>query len=243
MISIRDITIDAEFEGLIPAMSDDERLRLMTAIGRDGFRDPLVVWLNHGILLDGHNRYRIWEASFQDDENREPSIVEMKFEGRDDAMEWVIKNQLGRRNIVPAMRVALELKLKPIVMAKAKANMKAGGGDKTAGAGVFSGTTPIAPMKTRKQIAEAAGVSEATVHRVEKVLANASDSVKTAMLTGKAKITDAFETVNPTSPKTWTVETDIGLIRKLFDKLASNWTKPEERSAVKSFLGQLANEV
>ena len=147
MISIRDITIDAEFEGLIPALSDDERLRLMTAIGRDGFRDPLVVWLNHGILLDGHNRYRIWEASFQDDENREPAIVEMKFDDRDSAIEWIIKNQLARRNLVPAMRVALELKLKPIVMAKAKANQAAAGGQEP-------GKISSEPVKTMSVIAK-----------------------------------------------------------------------------------------
>ncbi len=39
---------------------------------------------------------------------------------RDEAKAWMIKNQLGRRNLIPAMRVKLELALKPLVIAKAK---------------------------------------------------------------------------------------------------------------------------
>ena len=187
MLSIRDITIDAEFEGLIPALSDDERLRLMTAIGRDGFRDPLVVWLNHGILIDGHNRYRIWETSFQDDENREPSIIEMKFATREDVIEWIIKNQLGRRNISDAQRIKLALRLKPSIEAKAKQNQKASGG-----------AVPLKtakPVDTRKEIAKEAGVSPDQVSKYERVMASGDTDVVAAVESGKKRIGTAYREV------------------------------------------------
>lgn len=238
MLSIRDITIDDEFETLIPGLSEDERFRLMTAIGRDGFRDPLVVWLNHGILLDGHNRYRIWEESFQHDENREPSIFEMKFDDRESAIEWVIKNQLSRRNLVPAMRVALELKLKPIVMAKAKANQQAAGGavpQKSA-----------EPIETRKVIAKAAGVSHDTVAKVEKVIASGNEAITQAMLSGEKKVNTAFnEVVEPKSKpvKTWDVMDDINRFRKLFDVLSDNWKTEADLAAMRKFFRLLGSEV
>ncbi len=189
MISVRDITIDKEFESLIPALSDDERFGLMTVIGRDGFRDPLVVWLNHGILIDGHHRFRIWEASFQDDENREPSIVEMKFSSREDVIEWIAKNQLNRRNLTDAQRIKVALKLKPSIEKKAKANQQAAGG-----------TVPTKTAKaidTRKEIAKQAKVSPDQVSKYEHVVASGNQEVVAAMDSGKKKVGTAFREVSP----------------------------------------------
>ena len=67
MLALRDISIDAEFKALIPPLSDEERTQSMVNIQRDGFRDPLVVWMNHAVLLDGHNRYELWRDVFADD--------------------------------------------------------------------------------------------------------------------------------------------------------------------------------
>lgn len=186
MLSIRDITIDAEFERLVPPMTDDDRTTLMTNIDRDGFRDPLVVWLNHGILLDGHNRYRIWEASFQDDENREPSIVEMKFASRDEAAEWIIRNQLGRRNLTDAQRIAMALKLKPIIEEKSKKNKQAGVRLKS-----------NEGQRTMEVVADAAGVSESTARHAEAVLKSDNEPVKAEMLSGKKSIAAAHREVAP----------------------------------------------
>ena len=238
MIGIRDITVEKEFEGLIPTLSDEEHLRLLTAIVRDGFRDPLVVWLNHGILLDGHNRYRIWETSFQDDESRQPSIVEMKFDDRDSAIEWVIKNQLSRRNLVPAMRVALELKLKPIVMARAKANQQAAGGALSK-----KSSEAVEPVKTMAVIAKAAGVSEPTARQVEKVIAAGNESVTKAMLAGEKKVNTALNEVAPKPVTPWKVIDDINRFRKLFDVLSDNWKTESDQNAMRMFFRLLGSEV
>lgn len=191
MLNIGDITIDPEFEALIPPLSDDERTQLVANIERDGFRDPLVVWMNHSVLLDGHNRFRIWEERFQNDENREPEIKELKFATPDDAKTWIIQNQLGRRNLPDAVRVQLALKLKPMIEAKAKANQQAAGGalpQKSAEA-----------VETRKEIAKAAGVSHDTVRKVETVLLLGGETLQQAMLNGKTSINAAAKVA--TMPK------------------------------------------
>ena len=57
-----EIRIDKEFESLIPPLSKDEFMQLEENILKEGIRDPLVVWdgpEGYGILLDGHNRYKI----------------------------------------------------------------------------------------------------------------------------------------------------------------------------------------
>ena len=53
---------------------------------RDGIQDPLKIW--NGILIDGHNRYKIAQRhglTFQ--------TTEMTFASCDDVIEWIIKNQ------------------------------------------------------------------------------------------------------------------------------------------------------
>lgn len=86
--------IDKEFKSLIYALGERELEQLETNILAEGIRDPLVVW--SGILLDGHNRYAIAQKhglSFK--------TVEIELPSRDAAKLWIIKNQLGRRNLTP----------------------------------------------------------------------------------------------------------------------------------------------
>lgn len=88
------ITIDPEFQSLIPPLTDDELAQLEANILAHGCRDPLVVW--QGVLLDGHNRYSICQrhgVAFD--------TVEVDLPDRDAAADWMDANQLGRRNLTP----------------------------------------------------------------------------------------------------------------------------------------------
>src|SRR5262245_3829620 len=88
--------IDPEFASLIPALAPDEFARLEASILREGCRDPLIVWEGEGILLDGHNRYRICT------ENGLPFNVEYRsLASREAARDFILHRQLGRRNISP----------------------------------------------------------------------------------------------------------------------------------------------
>lgn len=89
-------TVDAEFAALCPPLTAEERAGLRDSLIAEGCRDALVVWAETGILLDGHNRLAICEA-----EGIEYRTVERSFADREAAEDWVLRNQLGRRNLSP----------------------------------------------------------------------------------------------------------------------------------------------
>ena len=88
------INIDPEIQSLIPILKPDELAKLRESILEEGCRDPLIVWKDHGLLLDGHNRYAICKEL-----GKPYSVREKEFPDKDHAMIWILKNQLGRRNL------------------------------------------------------------------------------------------------------------------------------------------------
>lgn len=110
------ITIDKEFESLIPPLSPEEFQQLEENCVKEGIRDALITW--NGILIDGHNRFKIAaKHGLLWNEKR------MEFADRDEAIRWIILNQFGRRNLSAYDRSVLALKLKPIIAEKAKERM------------------------------------------------------------------------------------------------------------------------
>ena len=93
------IKIDQEFQFLIPALSEDEYSQLVQNILIDGCTDPIKVWEGHGIVLDGHNRYKICT-----DNGIEYKVHPIELETREDAINWIIENQLGRRNLTESQK-------------------------------------------------------------------------------------------------------------------------------------------
>lgn len=154
------IHIDAEFSSLIVPLAEDERAMLEQSILAEGCRDALVVWLEEGILLDGHHRKEICERHGLD-----YRVAELSFASRDDALLWVIDNQLGRRNLEPIDKVPLVEHKRGIIEAKARERMLAGKG---VGNPVSNLTQGIG--KTRDKLAAEAGVSMNTYEALKTVL-------------------------------------------------------------------------
>ena len=92
----RPIQIDPEFKSLIPPLGASEREQLESNLLAEGCRDPLVVWKGHNILLDGHNRYDLCTQH-----GIEFKTVDLELPDRNAAHDWIISNQLGRRNLTP----------------------------------------------------------------------------------------------------------------------------------------------
>jgi hypothetical protein len=93
------ITIDPEFRDLLRPLNDDERKRLKAKIAREMVGN-IVVWEETDILLDGHHNKAICDeldiGSF--------NIEYVGLTSREEAIEWIIENQLGRRNLTEAER-------------------------------------------------------------------------------------------------------------------------------------------
>ena len=89
-----DLVVDPEFADKIPPLTEEEYRLLEENILADGkIISPLITW--NGIIVDGHNRYRILQAH--------PEIpyetMEMEFSDRYAVIVWICRNQLGRRNL------------------------------------------------------------------------------------------------------------------------------------------------
>ncbi len=90
------LTIDPEFASIIPPLREEEQKQLEENILADGVViNPLIVW--NGVIVDGHNRYRI----LQQHPEIQFTTYEKEFSDRYEAIAWICKNQLGRRNLTP----------------------------------------------------------------------------------------------------------------------------------------------
>ena len=90
---IEDLKIDEEFKNLLPELTADEYTGLERDILRNGLMCPIATW--HGFIVDGHHRYSICKAHrFQEVETKE-----IKCSTRSEVMDWIINNQLSRRNL------------------------------------------------------------------------------------------------------------------------------------------------
>ena len=179
------IRIDKEFESLIPPLSDDEFRQLEENCVKEGIRDALVVWkVPNGdqILVDGHNRWKIAAKHggipFQ--------IKEMKFDLREDAIAWIIRNQFGRRNLSPYHRGLLALRLEPIAKAEAK---------KRQGTRTDKGNIPQKSAESRDEVAKVAGVSHDTIHKIKAIEESDRNDIKEACKSGDMSINQGYREV------------------------------------------------
>jgi hypothetical protein len=176
------LTIDPEFQTIIPSLSPEEYKGLESALIKEGCRDSLVVWNN--TLVDGHNRYEICkkhDIPFQ--------IAELHFDTRDDAKMWIYKNQLSRRNLTDYTKSEIALAMKEIVAAKYKEQQIRK---------PESSVKEILPEQrgqTRDELGALAGVSGKTIDKVDYISKNAPEPMKEMLRTGELKIEQVYNAV------------------------------------------------
>lgn len=217
------IVTDPEFMHLIPQLATKELTQLQESLLENGCREPLVVWyerpecpcggiaMRQGsgsfqceacaaplpvkpVLLDGHNRFDLCRKhgiSFE--------VVEVEgVEDRNAAKAWIIKNQLGRRNIDESQRAMLAAKLKDLFAKAAAERERAGKGpDGSGGRGrvknPVSDLTQGSPGRARDQAAAVMNVSSGLVHAAEKVQSSGTDSLQQAVMSRDASVSAAAE--------------------------------------------------
>lgn len=173
------ICVDKEFKNLIPPLTAEEYAGLEESILSEGCRDAIVLWGE--TIIDGHNRYEICTKhgmNFQ--------TVQRDFGSRDDVIEWIIKNQFGRRNLPAYERARLALRLKPIIAEKAEKNLHLSDGKGC------QKSDKVNPIDTKKELAAAAGVSHDTIAKVEKIEAKATPEIKRQLSRGEMSINQAY---------------------------------------------------
>ena len=222
-----ELKIDPEFESLIPPLSDEEFQQLKDNIISEGrVRDALIVW--NGIILDGHNRWKI----VQENPDIPFSTEEMSFTTRNEATAWMIRNQLGRRNLTNYDRAKLALRLKPILVEEAKKRMTAGKAD----------PVPISARggtgKVRDELAKIAGVGHDTIEKVQVIENSATPEEKEKLSKGEVSVNKVFTSIrdreNPNSGFT----KERREKKKLIDAVIADMYSPE----VKPFTIEMLEE-
>ena len=173
------LVIDPEFRDLIPPLNDEELTMLEESIVANGCESPLIVW--NGVIVDGHNRHAICQKH-----NIPFAVTEKEFSSREDAMLWMLRNQLGRRNLNSYQRGELALKFEPLIASASKKRMLAGKAiDPPQNSAEGSG-------ETRHQIAKIAGVSHDTIKKVKKLSESADEKTKGKLRRGEVTVHKAY---------------------------------------------------
>jgi hypothetical protein len=164
------LKVEPEFLNLIPKLRDEEYEALEASIIAEGCRDPLVLWGE--TIVDGHNRYTICH-----EHNIPFSTVQREFEDKDDAKVWIIRHQLGRRNLIASHRAGLAEKLRGLLEKKGREGMSIGGRGGYSKAPQDLVEVPENPSEreTNAQIGKMANLSRETIRRRNKVKEEAPD--------------------------------------------------------------------
>lgn len=154
------LKIDPEFQSKIPPLTDIEFEQLKENILEAGeVFEPIVVW--NETIVDGHNRYKV----VQEHPEVKWRTRKMDFADKWEAIDWMCKNQLGRRNLTDVQMTILRGK-----MYEARKHTR--GGDRRSEKFSKDQNDPLKNSESRivttaESIAKELGVSEPTIKRSE----------------------------------------------------------------------------
>jgi len=93
-VTTHELVIDEKFARMFPVLDERTSVGLEESILQFGCVIPLIVW--EGVLLDGHNRYKILKKH-----GLPFNTINLEFASRDLVEIWIIENQIERRNLTP----------------------------------------------------------------------------------------------------------------------------------------------
>lgn len=188
---VYDLTVDPEFRDLIPPLNEEEMKLLEASIVADGCESPLIVW--NGVIVDGHNRYAICRK------HKIPfAIQEKDFSSRDDAMLWMLRNQLGRRNLNDYQRGEMVLVLKNRMETEAEKRKYAGVSDCDLPENFQEGQASGKGRKGREEretytrLGKLAGVSGRQMRKIDKLANSADEATKAKLRKGEVSVHRAY---------------------------------------------------
>ena len=197
-MKLSQLKIDPEFQSKIPPLQFEEEQQLEQNIIAEGrLLNPIITW--NGYILDGHTRYRILKKhgfiKFE--------VEEIQLANKYEALAWICKNQLGRRNLSPER--------KKFLLGKEYESTKLAVGGQPGNCNPVKRCGQndhiVSEKRTCERIASEHGVGEKTVRRAEKysrgidAAEEAVPGAQEAILTGRIKATDAQIAALPAIPK------------------------------------------
>ena len=175
-----------KFENVVAKHSDRELEMLTENILEHGVLDAIKVWGN--VIIDGHARYHICKEYGIPFETKE-----MNFNSEGEAIIWIIKNQLGRRNLTPFQRCEMVLKFEPEIKVEVERRRRAA-------ISVYRSTgikleETSNPRKSMAILADMAGVSRTSMNMVRKILEIGDEETKRRVRAGEISIRFAYNSL------------------------------------------------
>ncbi|BDD12975.1 hypothetical protein FUAX_54070 (plasmid) [Fulvitalea axinellae] len=104
--AVDEFDILPELQKFIRPHREHEFEQLLENIRNEGVRDPLVTFLLDGrkVLVDGHHRWKAIQQIQSEGARVDYSEKNLDIQTIDQAKDWMIDNQLGRRNLTEAER-------------------------------------------------------------------------------------------------------------------------------------------
>jgi ParB-like chromosome segregation protein Spo0J len=215
----RTLTIDPEFESLMPPLTKGEYEELLESIKANKCRDPLIVWRDHDTILDGHHRYKICEEL-----NLPFKTVEVKFADRTEAKIWMIKNQRGRRNLKESQRAMLAVALEALYGEQAKERQ----GTRT---DLDKNLDQSEKGRSAEKAAKEMGISHQTVSHAKKVANKGISNLKKMVESGDVAVSAAAKVAS------YPVEVQEKIVEK-----AMNQIQEGKNPKIAAIIQELASE-
>lgn len=216
MLKSDELIIDKEFEELLPVLTPDESKNLEQSILNNGLLDPIKVWeepkTGRFIIIDGHNRYRILKKNNISLNYWDYKIIYAdELPTRNDVKRWMLEQQLGRRNLSDIEKYEIVQKFKSVFEQKAKQNQSLGG----------KGLSNLSKVNTRKQMANATGVSEGSYRKIDAVMQSDNEELKQKLRDKKISTDAAYKKLKKKEldQKPLTPEQEIDRLDKRIDSI------------------------
>jgi hypothetical protein len=194
------LEIKKQFKDIIPPLTDAEFQQLESNILAEGIREAICTWNN--VIIDGHNRYAIAQQH-----GLEFRVKEYDFADEFDVTDWIVCNQLGRRNLTELQKSHLRGVRYENEKQKHATNQhtKVAGGQNDH------------QQKTSEKLADEYGISPKTIRRdaeFAKGIEHLSDDLKQDVLQGKGKVNKGYiETLAKAEP-TFTATTPEEVLKE-----------------------------
>jgi hypothetical protein len=188
-----ELKINDKFKNLLPPLTDEEFKYLEESILQYGLINPILVW--DGTIIDGHYRYKICLKH-----NIPIKTKDVQFRNEYEAIVYIIRNQLGMKNLTDYEKDTTKKKLEETKRAEKNMSLPLDIPKNTAKNDFilnsetekdflnFEELIYLPANKLKKAIAKIAGVSVATVEKVKKIDANAIDEIKQELYKPNGKI-------------------------------------------------------
>lgn len=162
---MKNLRIDNDFKNCLPPLSDEEYGRLEESLLKNGVLSPILTW--HGYIVDGHNRYELCEKH-----NIDFPVKEMGFSSKDEVIEWILQNQLGRRNLTDFQKNEIALRYEDVIAKRMKERQSEYYGNQYSKVDLRpNGQKSKMEHTTRRaELAKIAGTSQGSIQRSKLIL-------------------------------------------------------------------------